>query len=309
MVNRREILGSIAAAGTAALWPPQSFALGDGAPSRTAQSAALHRAAHQLLETQLVFQDPLALQILGPEHRRLLWASLLYRQSARSRAMRAFIVMRSRYAEDELAAAFKDGTRQYVVLGAGLDTFAYRNPLGEQLKVYEVDHPSTQSWKRKQLHEQGIDVPSALSFVAVDFEKDSLGACLDRAGFDRNAPAFISWLGVTMYLTREAVLETLGFVGRSCFRGSQIVFDFAPPDELLSETERSRRNHMAAIVSRFGEPWISWFDAGTLASDLLGIGFTQASSLSASDANARYFNGRVDGIRVVGSGRIMKASI
>jgi O-methyltransferase involved in polyketide biosynthesis len=105
------------------------------------------------------------------------------------------------------------------------------------------------------------------------------------------------------------VLETLRFVGRSCSPGSQIVFDFALPDELLGQAERSRRNHMAAIVSKIGEPWISWFDAGTLASDLLGIGFTQASSLGAVEANARYFNGRMDGIRVAGSGRIMTARI
>lgn len=222
--------------------------------------------------------------------------------------MRAFIVMRSRFTEDELAAAFKDGTRQYVVLGAGLDTSAYRSPLGEQLRVFEVDHPATQDWKRKHLQEQGIDVPPALNFVAVDFEKDSLGDCLDRAGFDRNAPAFISWLGVTIYLTREAVVETLRFVGRSCSRGSQIVFDFALPDELLGEAERSRRTSRARLVSMVGEPWISYFDPGALAADLLGMGFSQASSFGASDANERYFTGRSDGFRVVGSGRIMKAS-
>ena len=109
--------------------------------------------------------------------------------------MRAFIVMRSRYAEDELAADFKNGTRQYVVLGAGLDTFAYRNPFGEQLKVFEVDHPSTQEWKRKQLSEQGIGVPSALSFVAVDFEKDSLGGSvwIERGSIARRRHSSHGW--------------------------------------------------------------------------------------------------------------------
>jgi methyltransferase (TIGR00027 family) len=309
MVNRREMLGSIAAAGTAALWPAQPFALGAGEPSRTAQGAALHRAAHQLLEQPLVFHDPLALKILGPERQSLLEANLPRRQSLGSRAMRAFIVMRSRHAEDELAAAFTGGTRQYVVLGAGLDTFAYRNPHGEQLRVFEVDHPATQDWKRKQLDAQGIDVPHGLRFVAVDFEKDALGDCLDRAGFDRKAPAFISWLGVSIYLTKEAVAETLRFVGRSCAGGSQIVFDFAVPDDLLSETERSRREKRARTVSAAGEPWISHFDPGTLAADLLGMGFNQAASFGADDANERYFTGRTDGFRVVGSGRIMQAGI
>lgn len=309
MVSRRRMLGSIAVAGAAAFWARRAAALAPGEPSLTAQGAALHRAAHQLLERPLVFHDQLALDILGPGRRVLLEASLQRRQMAGSRVMRAFLVMRSRYAEDELAAAFAGGTRQYVVLGAGLDTFAYHNPFGERLRVFEVDHPATQDWKRNQLQEQAIAVPPGVSYVPVDFERDALGDCLDRAGFDRSAPACISWLGVSMYLTREAVMETLRFVGQSCARGSQIVFDFAPPDDQLSQMELLRRNFWASKVSKAGEPWISNFDAEALAADLLSVGFSHASSFGASEANERYFTGRTDGFRVAGSGRIMKASI
>lgn len=307
MINRREALGSLAAA--LALWPRGSLALGAGEPSRTAQGAALHRAAHQLLERPLVFRDPLALKILGPERRRQLWAKLADRRGDSSRAMRAFIVTRSRYAEDELAAAFDGGIRQYIVLGAGLDTFAYRNPFGGALNVFEVDHPATQQWMRAQLQEQNIAVPARVTFVPVDFETDALGDCLDRAGFDRRAPAFISWLGVSMYLTKDAAYQTLRFVAQSCFRGSRIVFDFAPPDDMLGDAERARRNHLAGIVAKLGEPWLSWFDPKALADDLIGMGFTEATSIGASEANTKYFAGRTDAFRVSGSGRIMMARV
>ena len=308
-MNRRDVLGSLAAVGTAALSPSHLLALGAGEPSRTAQSAALHRAAHQLLETPLVFDDPLALRILGPELQRLLHSRLGERRKAGSRAMRAFVVMRSRHAEDELAAAVGDGTRQYVVLGAGLDTFAYRNPFGEQLHVFEVDHPATQAWKRKHLQGQAIGLPPSLTFVPVDFEKDALAGCLEQAGFDRSKPAFISWLGVSMYLSGAAVNETLRFVAQSCARGSRIVFDFMVSSELLNESELSRRKTKELIVAGVGEPWLSYFDPAALAGDLLGMGFAQAASLGASEANARYFAGRTDGFRVAGSGRIMHAVV
>lgn len=221
--------------------------------------------------------------------------------------MRAFIVMRSRYAEDELAAAFQNGIRQYLVLGAGLDTFAYRNPFGDAVKTFEVDHPATQEWKQARLQEQNIAIPPALAFVPVDFEKDSLGERLDRAGFDRKAPVFISWLGVSIYLTRDAVFETLRFVTASCASGSRIVFDFALPDEQLDDRELSARTSRAALVSKAGEPWISYFDADALTGDLLGMGFARASTIGPNEANERYFTGRSDGLQVTGSGRMMLA--
>jgi methyltransferase (TIGR00027 family) len=308
MVNRRDMLGSIAAAGAAALWPRAAHALAEGEPSRTALGAALHRAAHQILERPLVFADPLALKILGHDRRTQLRTYIARQKKAGSHAMRAFIVARSRHAEDRVEDAVARGTRQYIVLGAGLDTFAYRNPFDDRLRVFEVDHPATQDWKRRRLDEQGIALPSSLTFVPVDFEKDSLGACLDRAGFDRTTPACISWLGVTIYLTREAVFETLRFVARSCAPGSEITFDFALPDAELTDRERSLRNAGAQRVADAGEPWITYFNADDLATELRGVGFAGTVSLDSDAINARYFSGRTDNFRVSGPGRIMTAA-
>ena len=308
-INRRRFLSSIAAVGIGSLRPLEACALQPGEPSRTAQGTALQRAAHQLIERPLVFDDPVALRILGA--RRVKWLALnldRYRTPV-SRVWRAFLVMRSRYAEDEIERAYKQGTRQYIVLGAGLDTFAYRNPHGRRLRVFEVDHPTTQEWKRAQLREHGIDLPRSLTFVPVDFEKDSLAARLRRAGLKRGAPVFISWLGVTIYLTRDAAMQTLRFEAKSCARGSEIVFDFSVPDEALSELERDSRAKHANSVAKVGEPWISHFDPAALAGELTALGYSHAESLGSTELNARYFAGRADGFRLYGSGRIMTARV
>jgi methyltransferase (TIGR00027 family) len=308
VIDRRCFLRSLAA-GLACAGPLKARALQPGEPSVTAQGAAVQRAAHQLLETPLVFEDPLALRILGAERVKSIALNLPRFRSAGSRAMRAFLVTRSRYAEDELARACRDGVRQYLVLGAGLDTFAYRHAYGPRLRVFEVDHPSTQAWKRAQLREQAIRIPRSLTFVPVDFEKDSLAARLREAGFRRDAPVFISWLGVTMYLTQDAVFQTLRFVARSCARGSAIVFDFSLPDELLGEAEREARARRAARVAAAGEPWISHFDPARLAGALAASGFSATSVIGAAEANELYFAGRTDGFRLRGSARIMLARV
>src|SRR3984957_6851470 len=179
----------------------------EGKFSKTAHRVAIRRAAHQLLDQPKVLDDPLALRIIGTEAADDL-RSNPKEHHAFSRAFRAFMAARSRYAEDELARAGPHGVTQYVVLGAGLDTFAYRNP-HPGLRVFEVDHPSTQAWKREQLQAAGIAIPAALTFVPVDFERQTLADGLERGGFDDRAAAFFSWLGVTPYLTRDACMSTL----------------------------------------------------------------------------------------------------
>ena len=307
MISRRRFIGSAASLGALA-FAPRSEALEEGQPSRTAQSTALQRAVHQLLELPRVFEDPVALRIFGARGvARLAQALERYRTDS-SRAMRAFLVLRSRFAEDGLADAVRRGTRQYVVLGAGLDTFAYRNP-HRGLRVFEVDHPTTQRWKRARLAEQAIEMPRSLTFTPVDFEKQSLGEGLRRARFDLRAPAFVSWLGVAVYLTRPAVMETLGFVAKSCARGSEIVFDFAPPPESLETLERRAHEAAAARVASIGEPWISYFDPDELAAQMRSMGYSQTRVLAAAEANELYFKGRADGFRVRGSGRLMAARV
>jgi methyltransferase (TIGR00027 family) len=309
MMNRRQFLDSMSAIGLWSLCHLDANALQAGEPSRTAQGTALHRAAHQLLDSPRVFDDPLAVTILGPKRAKWLAPNLARFETHSSRAMRAFLVTRSRYAEDQLAQAHQQGTTQYVILGAGLDTFAYRSPYDTRLRVFEVDHPATQAWKRAHLQESGIGLPRSLTFVPVNFEKDSLAARLREAGFIQDAPVFISWLGVTMYLTRDSVMQTLRFVAESCARGSEIVFDFSLPDKALGEAERALRTTRAERVAAIGEPWISYFDAEVLAGELAAMGFSEATSFGANEANERYFSGRTDTLRFCGSARIMTARV
>lgn len=291
------------------MFPLDAGALAAGEPSRTAQGAALLRAVHQVLDRPLVFEDPIALRIFGAQAVRQIELDSDRYQTTGARALRAFLVMRSRYAEDELARAWREGTTQYVVLGAGLDTFAYRNPHGDGLRVFEVDHPATQAWKRARLQEQGIELPRSLAFVPVDFEKEALAERLRSAGFRGDAPVFVSWLGVSMYLTRDAVMQTLRFVAASCARRSEIVFDFSVADEALSEQQRSTRMQLAQRVAGIGEPFVSHFDPAQLATEVAALGFSATSHFGAREANERYFAGRADGFAVRGSTRIMAARV
>jgi methyltransferase (TIGR00027 family) len=173
---------------------------------------AVRRAAHQLFDQPRVLDDPLALPIIGIAAAEKLRTSPKT-QSSIARAFRAFMAVRSRYAEDQLAQAVARGTRQYVVLGAGLDTFAYRNPY-PGLRVFEVDHPATQEWKRGRLQAAGIAVPSSMIYAAVDFERQTLAWGLEQSGFDPKLPAFFSWLGVVPYLTRESCMATLSHIAK-----------------------------------------------------------------------------------------------
>jgi methyltransferase (TIGR00027 family) len=306
-MDRRRFLSSIPALGLAPIPVSRAYALA-GEPSRTAQSTAAHRAAHQLLDWPRVFDDSVATKILGAARAKWIESNLKQFETPGSRAMRAFLVTRARDAEDELARAHEDGTRQYMILGAGLDTFAYRNAL-HGLRVFEVDHPASQAWKRAQLRDTGIALPASLRFVSVDFERDSLAGRLHSAGFRYDEPVFISWLGVTMYLTEEAVMQTLRFVASSCAPGSEIVFDFSLPDHALTAAERTSRAARAKRVAAIGEPWISYFDAAALEDELDAMGFSEASSFGAAEANARYFRNRTDAFRFRGSARIMTARV
>src|SRR5262245_30311283 len=153
-------------------------------PSRTAMRVAVRRAAHQVFDRPLVLDDPLALAIVGSDAAEQLDAARSGQQGTVARAIRAFIVARSRLAEDELARAIARGARQYVILGAGLDTFAYRNPFESRaLRVFEVDHPSTQEWKRRMLAAAGIVIPSSVTYAPADFERQTLKNALDHARF------------------------------------------------------------------------------------------------------------------------------
>jgi methyltransferase (TIGR00027 family) len=277
----------------------------EGKFSRTARRVAIRRAAHQLLDNPKVLDDPLALRIIGSDAAEEL-KSNPKEDHAFSRAFRAFMAARSRYAEDELARAVAHGVRQYVVLGAGLDTFAYRNP-NPGLRVFEVDHPATQIWKREQLHAAGITVPPSLTFVPIDFEQQTLADGLVQSGFNTDAAAFFSWLGVTPYLTREACMTTLSFIAKMP-AGSGVVFDFAVDPGLLNPGQRIALGVLSKRVARYGEPFQLFFDPAKLQDGLKSLGFRSTELLQREQINARYFKDRKDGLLVRGGlGHLMGA--
>jgi methyltransferase (TIGR00027 family) len=279
-------------------------------PSRTAMRVAMRRAAHQLFDNPKVLNDPIALQIIGPEAAAGLKADRNSHESRVARNLRAFLVARSRFAEDELARAMGRGVTQYVVLGAGLDTFAYRNRHEDfALRVFEVDYPATQEWKRKKLAEAGIAIPTSVTYAPVDFERQTLAEGLKLAGFDASKSAFFSWLGVTMYLTEDSVMSTFGFIA-STPAGGGIAFDYAVPRSSLNWIGRIALDALSHRVAAAGEPFRTFFEPSVLAERLRQIGFRRVEDLAADEINARYFKDRADRLRVTGSaGHLMSAEI
>ena len=253
---------------------------------------AERRAAHQLLDKPLVLDDPLAVRIIGARAEANLPEQPKNFVAAR---FRAFMAARSRFAEDELRDAVARGVRQYVILGAGLDTFAYRNPYPE-LRVFEVDHPSTQAWKRKRLTQVGIPVPSSMTFAPVDFTRETFDDGLREAGFDESAPAFFSWLGVTMYLDPEIVLGTLRAI-HEMQPSNSVVFDYAVPRESLGLVGRLALDAVSRRVKKAGEPFKGFFAPADLVSKLHEMGYTHVEDLGSAEIDARYFSGRTDKLR------------
>ena len=220
-----------------------------GQASKTALRVAIRRAAHQLTDLPPVLDDPIAVRLVGPSYPRDMERAM----HPVARDFRAFLAARSRYAEDRLAAAVAQGIAQYVVLGAGLDTFAYRNPF-PSLRIFEVDFPATQQGKQAMLAEAAIPVPGNLTFVPLDFENNTLQDGLREAGFDDRSPAFFSWLGVVPYLTLDAFRATLGVLAHMP-AGSAVSFDYTLLPESLSPARRKVFNTLAARVAAAGEPF------------------------------------------------------
>jgi methyltransferase (TIGR00027 family) len=259
-----------------------------GIPSRTALAAAAHRAAHQVLEQGRIFADPLALRILGEEAETVLREA---EADPAKRRMRLFIAVRTRFAEDALAAAIDRGVRQLVVLGAGLDTYAYRGKFRDVLRIFEVDHPATQAWKRQRLTDAAIDVPELLTFAPVDFERETLADGLKAAGFDPAQQTFFTWLGVVPYLTEQAVWSTLGFIA-SLPAGAHVVFDYSDPPESMSPEMRLEHEKRAARVAALGEAWVHFLEADPLHARLTALGFLEIDDLGPPQIASRYFPGR-----------------
>jgi methyltransferase (TIGR00027 family) len=277
-------------------------------PSLTAHGAALHRAAHQIVDTPPVFTDPLALQIVGPQAAGELLAGRDRHAHLAASRLRAFVAVRSRYTEDCFAEAAAAGLDQYVVLGAGLDTFAYRTGR-PGLRIFEVDHPATQGWKRERLANAGIAIPETLTYAPVDFERETLHDGLKRAGLDFDKPAFFAWLGVVPYLSREAIETTLGFVARDMKPASEILFDYAEPMEGRDTAGSRALAELTKRVAEIGEPLRSFFKPEELQRDLRALGFSFVEDAGAAVLNARYFQERKDGLALGGAAHVMRARV
>ena len=277
-------------------------------PSRTAMRVAMRRAAHQLFDPAPVLDDPLACRIIGKEALRRVEQSTGDRNSRYARTARAFMAVRSRFAEDALGEAVARGVEQYVVLGAGLDTFAYRSPY-PHLRVFEVDHPATQRWKRKKLAAAAIEVPATLRFVPVDFERDALSGALDAGGFRGSEPVFFAWLGVTMYLTEPSIDATLTFIA-STAAGGGVALDYLGPVPWHDVRSRIGVWWLMRRVAAAGEPFKTTLRPVQFRERLRLMGFNSIVDLGRTEMNDRYFAGRHDGLRVYGSGgRLLSARV
>lgn len=280
----------------------------DAGPKPSALLVAKQRAAHQLLDRPLVLDDPVALAMLGDADAKELRENLDRFRHPMSTGMRSSVVVRSRLADDLWAEAIARGVHQYVVLGAGLDTSVYRHPDAPG-RLFEVDFPATQEWKRARLAQAGIAEPPSLRFVPVDFERIGLAEGLARAGFDPQEPAFFSWLGVTMYLDEAAVVDTLRSIA-GCAKGSSVLFEFALPLASLPPMMRIAMEQLAARLAQGGEPWKSFFEPAELAERLAALGYSDSRAWPPEELNRRYLAGRTDALHLsVTPARLIHATV
>lgn len=207
----------------------------------------------------------------------------------------SMIVSRARYMEDCLEEAVNQGVKQYVILGAGMDTFAFRRPdLMEQIKVFEVDHPATQALKRQRIAELGWEIPKQLHFIPVDFTQERLDEALKHSSYDPQVPGFFSWMGVTFYLTHSEVFDTLRTVADISPKGSTVIFDYLDIDAFDHAKVAPRVQMMIWSAGSVGEKMKTGFDPSTLFEDLAALGLRLKENLSPVDIEERYFRGRTD---------------
>jgi methyltransferase (TIGR00027 family) len=263
-------------------------------PSFKAQRIAIGRAVHQRMDDPKVFEDPLAIAIAGGEGS--LKDGPQPWETVGARQYRALVSARSRFAEDELSAAISRGASQYIILGAGLDTYAYRHQNG-LVRVFEVDHPLVQSWKRARLDSAGIAIPPSLTFLSTDFGEQTLASALHGSGFQPGEVTFFSWLGVAPYSNAEATIATLAFIG-SMPSGSGVVFDYAVRRSALDSMDEIAMDALASRIAGPGGDVRLVLDPRALGRMLESAGFHEVEDLGPGEIDARYFSGRGDGLRV-----------
>jgi methyltransferase (TIGR00027 family) len=269
--------------------------------SRTAIGVAVLRAMHELYDdSPKILSDPIIPRILDDEVLRKAQANLEWLHDPRTVALRSHVVLRNRYAEDCLHEAAGRGVRQYVILGSGFDTFAYRQPAwAAPLRILEVDHPASQRAKMERLQSSGILLPANLEFVAADFESASLHDILSRSSLDFSAPAFFACLGVLVYLPADSIKAIFQLIA-SFPKFSEVVFTFSQGDS---------SSGLAEAAAAVGEPWRSYHDPDTLKRELLETGFSQVSILSPEEAKDLYYRDRRDGLPPPRRSSIARATV
>jgi methyltransferase (TIGR00027 family) len=281
----------------------------DGLPSYTALTAAAARAAHLIVDgAPTIFADSLASRLLGEQAGELIGYHRAHGSHLVLATARAQVTCRSRYTEDRLAAAEQRGINQYVILGAGLDSFAYRSRLAGRVRVFEVDHPATQQWKRGRLAAARIPVPDGVTFVPADLEAGPLTQCLRQAGLDLSRPALVSWLGVTMYLTSGSISRTLAELGRLA-AGTEVIADYLLPASLRDETGRGYAELVSAAAAERGEPWLSCFAPADLSAELERHGFGAVRHIRQRNAVAPACWHRSDSLRPAGLSVLAHATV
>lgn len=285
-------------------------------PSQTALTAAAARAAHLIVDQPPhILADHLAAVLLGERAEEFISYHRAHGGHLVLSGARAQVTCRSRYTEDRLAeAAATRGITQYVILGAGLDSFAYRVTQAIQtmpatrIRVFEVDHPATQEWKRERLAEAGIPVPDGTAFVPADFERDDLTAGLRAAGFDPARPALVSWLGVTMYLTQPAISQTIGEL--SAFApGTELITDYMLPAGLRDQDGQSYVDQVAPFAAERGEPWLSCLAPDEMSALLQSHGFGRIEQVGQRDSVGAHLWARSDPLHPIRLSMLAHATI
>ena len=270
----------------------------------------MSRAAHALRgEEPKLLYDWVAQRLLGFDDEEVL-KQFDAQPLSRHPGFHTVFALRNRLAEDELSVAVARGCTQYVILGAGLDSFAYRSPeLMDQVDVFEVDHPSTQAWKRQRVAELGLPVSKRLHFVPVEFERDALTERLDAAGLDRRKPVFAALLGVSQYLSASALSRLLEGVAALSQAGCMLVMEHVPPLVSLGPDERDILERSAAGYAEDGEPWLTFLTADSLTKLLLESGFTQVSAVSHTELRRRYLQGKAAAVILPSTASYVRAVV
>jgi methyltransferase (TIGR00027 family) len=257
-------------------------------PSQTQLRTAIRRATHQLLDDHIIFDDPVALRVVPEAADPQVIAGLQNDKAPDLTLLRTLFAMRSRFAEDRLAAAVARGARQYVVLGAGLDTFPWRQPQAAQaLRLFMVDHPESLVWSQHRFHDAGLSPPENTAYVPADLERDNLRHVLTRHGLDPNAITCISMLGVSQYLSGATLDHVLRFAA-ALVRDSELVVSIALPDDQLSGADLNAARRSAQFTGSIGEPWLTRMSPHALQTRLSGLGFRNVFHLTPEIAQARY---------------------